>query len=77
MVAKLVIKLITKQFKLDKIYKYVFDKNELDNKVSNHEERLKKVESLAHEPKEFPTCCECKKDIKENFDSGDKKWYDK
>ena len=76
-VIKLAIKMLTKQFKLDKIYKYVFDKNELDDTVKNHEERLKKVESMAHEPRDFVQCCECKKDIKETFNNGNKKWYEK
>ena len=76
-VIKAVLKLLKKQFKLDKILKYVEEPNELDNKYDNLNKRMIKVEDMAHEPKEFPTCCECKKDIKENFNNKNEKWYDK
>ena len=38
------IKLIAKQFKLDKVLKYVEEPNELDNKVDNLNDRLMIVE---------------------------------
>ena len=38
------IKLIAKQFKLDKILAYVEEDNELDKKVKRLEKRIKKVE---------------------------------
>ena len=44
---------LVKHFKLDKIMQYVFDDNELDKKVKQIEKRLNKVESVAHEPKDF------------------------
>jgi len=51
---------LTKHFKLDKIMSYVFDKNELDTKVENLENRLAKVEQIAHTPKDFK--CNYKKE---------------
>ena len=57
-----IINVLTKNFKLDKIMNYVFEDNELDDKVSNLESRLKNLESLAHSPKDF----KCNYKIKEN-----------
>ena len=70
-----VLKLMIKQFKLDKlerVYDYVFGKNELDYKYDELNKRMKKVESIAHEPKEFVSCKKCNDEVKE-----EKKWYDK
>ena len=44
---------LTKHFKLDKMMSYVFDDNELDNKVKDLEERIGLVERIAHPSKEF------------------------
>ena len=44
---------LTKHFRLDKIMSYVFDDNELDEKVKNLESRLKILENIAHTPKNF------------------------
>ena len=69
-----VLKLIIKQFKLEKlerVYDYVFGKNELDYKYDDLNNRLKKVELISHEPKEFITCKKCNEEVK------DEKWYDK
>ncbi len=57
-----VIKLLVENFKLDKIRDYVFEDNELDEKVKNLEDRIKILESVAHPPKDF----ECNYKIKEN-----------
>ena len=51
---------LTKDFRLDKVMSYVFDDNELDNKVTGHEKRLKLLEKMAHVPKNIK--CECKKE---------------
>ena len=56
---------LTKHFKLDKIMSYVFDDNELDDKVKCIEDKIKLLEKLSHSPKEFVTCCKCNKQIKE------------
>ena len=64
-VIKAVLKLLKKQFKLDKILKYVEEPNELDNKVKCLEEKVKLLEKLSHPPREFVICNKCKKQIKE------------
>ena len=58
---------LTKHFKLDKIMSYVFEDNELDNKVSEMDnkvsemdKRLNLLEKMAHSPKNFK--CNYKKD---------------
>jgi len=70
-IIKAVLKLLKKQFKLEKILKYVEEPNELDNKVDNLNDRIKLLESIAHEPKEYVTCGKCDKNVKQD------KWYDK
>ena len=44
---------LTKHFKLDKVMSYVFDDNELDNKVKELEKRLELLEKMAHPEKDF------------------------
>jgi len=44
---------LTKHFKLDKVMNYVFDDNELDDKVKELEKRLNLVEQIAHPSKDF------------------------
>ena len=44
---------LTKHFKLDKVMSYVFDDNELDEKLKNLDERLNLLEKVSHPPKEF------------------------
>ena len=56
---------VVKHFKLDKIMKYVFDDNELDETSKNHEDRIKILESMAHPIRNFVACDECKQKIKE------------
>ena len=56
---------LVKHFKLDKIMDYVFDDNELDKEVKNIKSDIKLLKEIAHAPREFVTCCECKKQIKE------------
>jgi hypothetical protein len=46
-----VLKLITKQFKLDKVLKYVEEPNELDEKVDNLNNRLSLVEKYINKEK--------------------------
>ena len=57
---------LTKHFKLDKMMSYVFDDNELDNKVKDLEERIGLVERIAHPSKEF----KCNYKIKEENKNG-------
>ena len=49
-----VIKLIAKQFKLDKVLKYVEEPNDLDK-------RVEMLEKMAHPPKNTNICSICKK----------------
>ena len=59
-----VVKLLVENFKIDKIRDYVFEDNELDEKVKNLEDRLKLLENLAHPPKNFKCKYTKKKEIK-------------
>ena len=56
---------LVKHFKLDKIVSYVFEDNELDEKTKNHEDRIKILESMAHQKRDFVVCDECKQQIKQ------------
>ena len=64
-VAKGVIKLIAKQFKLDKVLKYVEEDNELDKKVLEMGKRIDMLEKVAHPKREFVVCNKCKKAIEQ------------
>ena len=57
-VMELVMKQLMKQFKLDKIQKYVEQPNDLDKKVKSIEKKLKKLEKLSHPVADF-VCTEC------------------
>tara|TARA_R110001606_G_scaffold379748_1_gene539950 strand:- start:638 stop:817 length:180 start_codon:yes stop_codon:yes gene_type:complete len=54
LIIKEILKLLTKQFKLDKLVKYVVEPNELDEKVESLEERL---EILEHKLKKENIIC--------------------
>ena len=56
---------LTKHFKLDKIMDYVFNDNELDKEVKEIKNDINLLKEIAHAPREFVTCCECKKQIQE------------
>ena len=60
-----VVKLITSQFKLDKILDYVEKPNELDEEVEKLKERIIRLEANSHPPREFVLCEVCKEKIKE------------
>jgi|TARA_R110002020_G_scaffold7117_1_gene30060 hypothetical protein len=55
---------LTKHFKLDKIMTYVFDDNELDDKVKELEKKVDLLEKIAHSPKDFECKYKPKKEIK-------------
>ena len=67
--SKIIVNIVTshlvKHFKLDKIMAYVFDDNNLDKEVKEMKTDIKLLKEIAHAPREFVTCCECKKQIKE------------
>ena len=60
-----VVKLIAKQFKLDKILDYVENPNELDDEVEKLKERIIKLEVNSHPRRDFVLCDMCKEKIKE------------
>ena len=71
-IAKAVVKLVAKQFKLDKILSYVEDPNDADERIDKLEIDVFKLQSIintlqeaSHYPREFVICEECKKKIKE------------
>ena len=68
-IIKAVLKLLKKQFKLDKLLKYVEEPNELDNKCDNLNKRTVKNEK---DIEEIKTLLKSSTDTKE-----DNKWYDK
>ena len=55
-----VIKLIAKQFKLDKILDYVEKPNELDEVVAHLKARVYSLEKMAHPSRDFVICDDCK-----------------
>ena len=59
------IKLLAKQFKLDKVLEYVENPNELDEDVKHLKARVFSLEKMAHPQRDFIICNECKKQIKE------------
>lgn len=67
MIINAAVKLLAKQFKLDKILQYVEQPNELDNTVENHENRIKNLEALAHPKREFVSCSKCQSKIEEKI----------
>ena len=65
MIIAKVVKLIAKQFKLDKILDYVENPNELDEEVDNLKERIMRLEVNSHTKRDFVLCDICKEKIKE------------
>ena len=59
------ISLLAKQFKLDKVLKYVEEPNELDSEVKNLTARVESLEKMAHPQRDFVICNKCKQQIKE------------
>ena len=55
-----VVKLIAKQFKLDKILDYVENPNELDEDVKHLKARVDSLEKMAHPSRDFVICDDCK-----------------
>ena len=69
MVSKMIVNAVanklSKHFRLDKIMSYVFDDNELDDKVKEMDKRLNLLEKMAHPPKDFKCQCKCTNKNKE------------
>jgi|TARA_Y100000310_G_C20086947_1_gene536470 hypothetical protein len=71
-IAQAVVKLVAKQFKLDKILSYVEDPNDADQRIDELEldvftlkKNVQELDKIAHEPREFIVCNNCKKQVKE------------
>ena len=71
-VAQAVVKLVAKQFKLDKILSYVEEPNDADERIDKLEMDMFKLQSTinilqeaSHSPRDFVICGDCKKKIKE------------
>ena len=65
-----VIKLLAKQFKLDKILEYVENPNELDEDMKHLKARIYSLEKMAHPSRDFVICddCKCKVVITEHIE---------
>ena len=59
------ISLLAKQFKLDKVLKYVEEPNELDEDINHLKARVYSLEKMAHPQRDFVICNQCKQQIKE------------
>ena len=59
------IKLLAKQFKLDKVLEYVENPNELDEDVKHLKARVYSLEKMAHPQRDFIICNKCNQKIKE------------
>tara|TARA_R100000808_G_C2124843_1_gene135263 strand:+ start:505 stop:753 length:249 start_codon:yes stop_codon:yes gene_type:complete len=65
LVVEKVLKLLLKQFKLNKLLDYMEKPNPADIGVAELKERVSKLEEISHEPREFVTCADCDKPIKD------------
>ena len=54
------IKLLAKQFKLDKVLEYVENPNELDEDMKHLKARVNSLEKMAHPSRDFVICDDCK-----------------
>ena len=60
-----VVKLVAKQFKLDKILDYVENPNDADKRIDKLELDVFALQQVSHEPRDFIVCDKCKQKIKE------------
>ena len=64
-ILKSVVKLVAKQFKLDKILDYVENPNDADKRFDKLELDVFALQQVSHEPRDFIVCDKCKQKIKE------------
>ena len=64
-ILKSVVKLVAKQFKLDKILDYVENPNDADKRIDKLELDVFALQQVSHEPRDFIVCDKCKQKIKE------------
>ena len=62
-IISIVIKAISKKFKLSKVLSYVEDDNELDEKCRHLEKRIELLEKMAHPKRDFVRCKQCEERI--------------
>ena len=64
------IKILAKQFKLDRVLKYVDEPNELDEDMKHLKARVHSLEKMAHPSRDFVICddCKCKVVITEHIE---------
>ena len=69
-VLKLAGKQFRKQFKLDKVLKYVEEPNELDENMNHLKARVDSLEKMAHPSRDFVICddCKCKVVVNEHIE---------
>ena len=72
MIVKAVVKLIANQFKLEKILNYVENPNDADKRIDELEldvftlkQQVKELNEMAHKPREYVKCNDCKEQINE------------
>ena len=54
------IKILAKQFKLDRVLKYVDEPNELDEDMKHLKARVNSLEKMSHPQRDFVICDDCK-----------------
>ena len=64
-ILKSVVKLVAKQFKLDKILDYVENPNDADKRIDKLELDVFALQQISHEPRDFVVCDKCKQKIQE------------
>ena len=64
------IKILAKQFKLDRVLKYVDEPNELDEDMKHLKARVHSLEKMSHPQRDFVICddCKCKVVITEHIE---------
>ena len=64
------IKILAKQFKLDRVLKYVDEPNELDEDMKHLKARVDSLEKMAHPSRDFVICddCKCKVVVNEHIE---------
>ena len=64
------IKILAKQFKLDRVLKYVDEPNELDEDMKHLKARVSSLEKMSHPSRDFVICddCKCKVVVNEHIE---------
>ena len=65
MVINKIVNLISKQFKLYDVMRYVKEPNDADKRIDKLELDVFALQQVSHEPRDFIVCDKCKQKIKE------------